>query len=57
MGEEEEVENGEVEDIEGEGEGEAEEENILLVTLKFISICQFCKNIFNSTVYLPYLLK
>ena len=59
MGEEEEVENGEVEDIEGEGEGEgeAEEENIPLVTLKFISICQFCKNNFNSTVHLPYLLK
>ena len=57
VGEEEEVENGEVEDIEGEGEGEAEEENIPLVTLKFISICQFCKNNFNSTVHLPYLLK
>ena len=57
VGEEEEVENGEVEDLEGEGEGEAEEENIPLVTLKFISICQFCKNNFNSTVHLPYLLK
>ena len=57
VGEEEEMENGEVEDIEGEGEGEAEEENIPLVTLKFISICQFCKNNFNSTVHLPYLLK
>ena len=57
VGEEEEVENGEVEDIEGEGEGEAEEENIPLVTLKFISICQFCKNNFNSTIHLPYLLK
>ena len=63
-GEEEEVENGELEDIEGEveneaeGEGEGEEEeNIPLVTLKFISICQFCKNNFNSTVHLPYLLK
>ena len=63
VGEEEEVENGEVEDIEGEieneaeGEGEAEEENIPLVTLNLISICQFCKNNFNSTVHLPYLLK
>ena len=58
-GEEEEVENGELEDIEGEAEGENEdnEENIPLVTLKFISICQFCKNNFNSTKHLPYLLK
>ena len=66
-GEEEEIENGEVEDIEGEleneneneneGEGEGEEESIPLVTLKFISICQFCKNNFNSTIHLPYLLK
>ena len=58
-GEEEEVENGEIEDIEGEmeNEGEGEEENIPLVTLKFISICQFCKNNFNSSVHLPYLLK
>ena len=59
VGEEEEVENGEVEDIEGEmeNENEGEEENIPLVTLKFISICQFCKNNFNSTIHLPYLLK
>ena len=56
-GEEEEIENGEEEDMEGEGENEGEEENIPLVTLKFISICQFCKNNFNSTIHLPYLLK
>ena len=56
-GEEEEIENGEEEDMEGEGENEGEEENIPLVTLKFISICQFCKNNFNSTKHLPYLLK
>ena len=56
---EEEGENGEMEgemDEEGENEGE-EEENIPLVTLKFISICQYCKNPFNSNIYLPYLLK
>ena len=61
VGEEEEIENGEVEDIEGEieneVEGEGEEENIPLVTLKFISICQFCKNNFDSNLHLPYLLK
>ena len=56
-GEEEEIENGEVEDIENENENEGEEESIPLVTLKFISICQFCKNNFNSTIHLPYLLK
>ena len=51
------LENGEMEEEnEGEGEGE-EEENIPLVTLKFISICQYCKNAFNSTIHLPYLLK
>ena len=56
VGEEEEIENGEMEE-ENEGEGEEEEENIPLVTLKFISICQFCKNAFNSNIHLPYLLK
>ena len=51
------LENGEMEEEnEGEGEGE-EEENIPLVTLKFISICQYCKNAFNNTIHLPYLLK
>ena len=56
---EEEGENGEMEgemDEEVENEGE-EEENIPLVTLKFISICQYCKNSFNSNIHLPYLLK
>ena len=61
VGEEEEnMENGEMEEeIEGEGEGEVEgeEENIPLVTLKFISICQYCKNSFKSTIHIPYLLK
>ena len=62
VGEEEEIENGEMEEEnegegEAEGEGEEEEENIPLVTLKFISICQFCKNAFNSNIHLPYLLK
>ena len=41
---------------ENEGEGE-EDENIPLVTLKCISICQYCKNTFKSTVNIPYLLK
>ena len=51
------LENGEMEEEnEGEAEGE-EEESIPLVTLKFISICQYCRNSFNSNVYLPYLLK
>ena len=48
-------EDGEVGE-ENEGEGE-EEENIPLVTLKCISICQYCKNTFKSTVNIPYLLK
>ena len=60
-GEEEEIENGEMEEeneVEGEAEGEGdEEENVPLVTLKFISICQYCKNSFNSNIHLPYLLK
>ena len=60
-GEEEEIENGEMEEeneVEGEAEGEGdEEENVPLVTLKFISICQYCKNSFNSNTHLPYLLK
>ena len=56
MGEEneEEIEN---ENLEEELEGEGEEDSIPLVTLKFISICQFCKAAFNSNIHLPYLLK
>ena len=50
------IENGEMEE-ENEAEDEGEEENIPLVTLKFISICQFCKSAFDSTIHLPYLLK
>ena len=53
----EEEENGEMEEEMEGGDGEGEEENIPLVTLKFISICQYCKNAFNSTIHLPYLLK
>ena len=50
-------ENGEF-DEEGEGEGEGDEDNNLqLVTLKYVSICQFCKNSFDSKRYLPYLFK
>ena len=53
----EEEENGEMEEEMEGGDGEGEEENIPLVTLKFISICQYCKNAFNSTMHIPYLLK
>jgi len=44
-------------------EGEVQEqeyrddENIPLVTLKYISICQYCKNSFDSKTHLPYLFK
>ena len=44
-------------------EGEVQEqeyrddENIPLVTLKYISICQYCKNTFDSKTHLPYLFK
>ena len=33
------------------------EDELPLITLKFISICQCCKNKFNKGKYLPYLLK
>ena len=36
---------------------EEDSEGIPLITLKFISICQCCKNAFNSTVNIPYLFK
>ncbi len=47
------------EEGEGEGEGQEEEEddNIPLVTLKYISVCQYCKNQFDSVKHLPYLFK
>ena len=41
---------------EGEEEGD-EEENLPLVTLKYVSICQSCKNSFDSEKHLPYLFK
>ena len=49
-------------DIENHEENESNEEgeegdSIPLITLKYISICQCCKNSFNSTVYIPYLFK
>ena len=50
-------ENGELgEEVEEEGEGD-EEDNLPLVTLKYVSICQFCKNAFDSKKHLPYLFK
>ena len=50
-------ENGELgEEGDEEGEGE-EEENLPLVTLNYVSICQFCKNSFDSKNHLPYLFK
>ena len=36
---------------------EEDSEGIPLITLKFISICQCCKNAFNSTINIPYLFK
>ena len=43
---------------EGEQQDEEdEEENLPLVTLKNISVCQCCKNPFDSTNHLPYLFK
>jgi hypothetical protein len=44
-------------DGEGEGQEEEEDDNIPLVTLKYISVCQYCKNQFDSTKHLPYLFK
>ena len=40
----------------GEEEGD-EEENLPLITLKYVSICQCCKNSFDSEKHLPYLFK
>ena len=36
---------------------EGESDNIPLITLNYISICQCCKNQFNSTINIPYLFK
>ena len=45
------------EENEIEQESGDENESIPLITLKYISICQCCKNSFNSTIYIPYLFK
>ena len=42
---------------EGEEHEEGEDENLPLVTLKYISVCQCCKNAFDSKKHLPYLFK
>ena len=34
-----------------------DDENLPLVTLKYISICQYCKNSFDSKTHIPYLFK
>ena len=49
-------ENEEMENEENENP-EEDSEGIPLITLKFISICQCCKNAFNSTINIPYLFK
>jgi hypothetical protein len=50
--------NNEIENInEEENEEEEETENIPLITLKYISICQCCKNSFNSYENVPFLFK
>ena len=38
-------------------EEESNESSIPLITLNFLSICQYCKNSFNSTENIPYLFK
>ena len=40
-----------------EEQEEVDEENMPLVTLKYISVCQSCKNPFDSKNHLPYLYK
>ena len=56
INEEENVKENEEIGEEGEEEGD-EEENLPLVTLKYVSICQYCKNSFDSEKHLPYLFK
>ena len=55
--EENENQNIEEEGEEQEQDEEGEEENLPLVTLKYISVCQCCKNPFDSIKHLPYLFK
>ena len=40
-----------------QGNEEGEHDGIPLITLNYISICQCCKNQFNSTINIPYLFK
>ena len=42
---------------EKENENESNESEVPLITLNFLSICQCCKNQFNSTKNIPYLFK
>ena len=53
----EENENQNMEEEGEEQDEEGEEENLPLVTLKYISVCQCCKNPFDSQKHLPYLFK
>ena len=43
--------------ITNENENESNESEIPLITLNFLSICQCCRNKFNSTTNIPYLFK
>ena len=38
-------------------ENESNESEVPLITLNFLSICQYCKNQFNSEINIPYLFK
>jgi hypothetical protein len=57
--EEEEIENdiNNEQKSENEEESQETEEELPLITLNFISICQCCKNSFDNNIYKPYLLK
>ena len=47
----------EEEEDQEQGNEEVENDGIPLITLNYISICQCCKNQFNSTINIPYLFK
>ena len=51
------LEDDDEEENEGGEEEEGGEENIPLVTLKYIAVCQCCKSQFDSKSHLPYLFK
>ena len=51
------VRNKEEEENEDENEMEGEEDANPLITLNYISICQCCKNPFDSIVHIPYLFR